>query len=162
DSIEQRCARRPVPALIGAMKTDEAAHRARPWRVHAIAADFDLEDLWAFDLGDRATADVREFLACFWDIFHELEKGWLARTRVRVGRALGWDDRDFALPIPGCTEKSVTERLTEDAKRGNLAPPDAPSPVETPQVKTAYIFPDEALYEFSNDTIHGMLHIGLV
>src|SRR5690349_20075056 len=122
-----RSTARPVPALISAMKTDE--HRARPWRVHAVAADFDLEDLWAFDLGDRAPADVREFLACFWSVFHELEKGWLARTRLRVGRALGWDDRDFARPIPGCAEKSVVERLTEDARSGNLAPPDAPSPV---------------------------------
>jgi hypothetical protein len=44
------------------MDESETAHRARPWRVHAIAHDFHLEDLWAFELGDRATADIRALL----------------------------------------------------------------------------------------------------
>ena len=73
---------------------------------------------------------------------------------MKIGKALNWDDHDFALPIPGCTEKSLSERLDAEDRAKNLAPPNAPSPVASPQVKTVYVFPHEALHEFSNDTIH--------
>jgi hypothetical protein len=29
------------------------------------------------------------------------------------------------------------------------------------RARTVYVFPDEALYELSNDTIHGLLHLGV-
>jgi uncharacterized protein DUF2867 len=143
------------------MDHSETAHRARPWRVHAIAHDFHLEDLWAFELGARKTADARDFLACFWSVFGTLADSGLARARLAIGRALRWDDHDLTLPIPGCTETTVCARLGEDDRRRNFAADDAPSPVSSPIVKTVYVFPDEALYEFSNDTIHGLLHVGL-
>jgi hypothetical protein len=139
----------------------ERAHRARPWRVHALAHDFSIEDVWTFDLGRRAPSDVREFLHCFWAVFHDFEKGWLSRTRLRVGRALRWDDHEFALPIPGCTETSVSARLDDRDRAKSLAPADAPSPVATPIVKTVYVFAGEALFEFSNDTVHALLHVAL-
>jgi len=47
------------------MNENETAHRARPWRVHAVAHDFHLEDLWAFEFGARKPADVGDFLECF-------------------------------------------------------------------------------------------------
>ena len=141
--------------------TAEAAYRARPWRIHAIARDFRLEDLWDFDLAGRTPDDIRPFLACFWSIFHVLERSVLARTRLRVGEALGWDDHDFTLPIPGCKELSLAERLDDDDRKNNLADPKAPSPIATPKLKTVYIFAKEAAFEFSNDTIHGFLHVAI-
>jgi hypothetical protein len=141
------------------MSLAETAYRAHPWRVHTIAHDFHLEDLWALRLPGHAPSDVREVLERFWSVFKALGNGSLVRARLRIGKALGWDDHDFALPIPGCTEKSLAERIDAQDRAKNLARPDAPSPVASPQVKTVYVFRDEALYEFSNDTIHGLIHI---
>ncbi len=143
------------------MKSIVSAHRGRPWRVHLLVRDFQLEDLWSFDLGDRPATDVREFLASFWNVMGGLSDHWLSKVRLRVGRTMKWDARDFTLPIPGCTETSVAARLDLDDRRRNLAAEDAPSPLETPRLKTVYVFREEALYEFSNDTIHGLLHLAL-
>lgn len=143
------------------MKAIAKAHRARPWRVHGVAHDFLLEDLWTFDLGQRKSEDVREFLACFWGAFGRLAESRLAKARLRIGRVLRWDDHDLTLPIPGCTETTLCARLDDDDRRKNLAADDAPSPVASPVVKTVYVFSEEALYEFSNDTIHGALHVAL-
>jgi hypothetical protein len=139
-----------------------AAHRQRPWRVHALAPDFRLEDVWTFELGPRAPRDAGEFLACFWRVMVRLEDNPFVRTRVRVGRVLGWDAREFTLPIPGCAETSVAARLGADDRAQSLARADAPSPLPTPRVRTVYVFADEALYEVSNATIHALLHVGVV
>jgi hypothetical protein len=143
------------------MKQLEAAHRARPWRVHTIAHDFALEDLWTIELGDRKPKDVREFLTCFWSVFEVLSDSKLAKARLRIGEALKWDDHDLTLPIPGCSETTVSERLSADDLANDLSAVDAPSLPTSPKVKAVYVFADEALYEFSNDTIHGLLHVSL-
>ena len=141
------------------MAREKATHFAKPWRVHALAPDFELEDLWAFDLGGGG--DLRAFLSCFWRVFGELPDALLVKIRLRVGAALGWDDHDFSLPIPGCQEKSLGERLTDDDRR-NSVPYELPRPpVASPEVRVVYCFEREAAFEFSNDTIHGLLHIGV-
>src|SRR6201999_585329 len=108
-------------------------NRAHPCRVHTTAHDFLLEDLWVLRLPGHAPSDVREVLEHFWSVFNELGNGALVRARLKIGKALGWDDHDFALPIPGCTEKSLAERLDAQDGTKNLARPDAPSPVASPQ-----------------------------
>lgn len=138
-----------------------AAHRERPWRVHTLAPDFRLEDVWTFELAEVAPRDAREFLTCFWSVFDGLAGSWLMKVRLEVGRAMRWDDHDFALPIPGCTETTLHERLDDADRKRCLAPDDARSPVPSPKVKTVYVFHDEALYELSNDTIHALLHVGI-
>jgi hypothetical protein len=143
------------------MSMIDAADRAQPWRVDTLARDFRLEDRWTFDLGGRPAQDVGELLPVFWGIFRRLDDSWLAKTRLRIGRALGWDEHDFTLPIPGCTETTLSARLGDEDRRRNLAADDAPSPVPSPLVKTVYVFHDEALYEISNDTIHALLHIAV-
>jgi hypothetical protein len=140
---------------------DESDHRAMPWRVHTLAPDFKLEDVWTIRLEGHVPRDVREFVDCFWGVFRASESGFLARVRMTLGRWFGWDDHDFSLAIPGCTEKSVGDRLTSDDRSRSLAGTDAPSPISSPQVRTVYVFDREALFEFSNDTIHGMLHVSI-
>jgi hypothetical protein len=139
------------------MTSLETAHRQRAWRVHTLAHDFELEDLWMFDLGGRRAGDVREFLACFWEVMHGLSGNWLVKLRLRIGRVMKWDDHDLTLALPGCAEASVGARLDPDDRARNLAADDVP----TPNVKTVYVFADEALYELSNDTIHALLHVAI-
>jgi hypothetical protein len=143
------------------MRVDPQAHRDRPWRVHRLAPDFQLLDLWQFDLRRERTLD--DVLDHFWSTFRELgEDSWLARARLRIGRVLKWDEHDFSLPIPGCTERSVGERLDADDRKRSRVPTDAPSPIASPVVRTVYVFEDEALYEGSNDTIHLLLHMAVI
>ena len=142
------------------MRIDPAEHRAQPWRVHTLAPDFELLDVWRFAL---AEPDLDAVLAKFWTVFAGMARdSWLARTRLRVGRMMRWDDHDFSRPIPGCTEKSVGERLTAADRAASRAGTDAPSPIDSPVVRTVYVFANDALYEASNDTIHLMLHVGIV
>lgn len=144
------------------MRLDPSVHRQHPWRVHELAPDFEAIDLWQFDLGPGTPA-LGAVLETFWSVFHGLgERSWLARTRLRVGRWMKWDDHDFTLPIPGCQEISVGERLTAADRAASHVTTDAPSPIASPEVRTVYVFENEALYEGSNDTIHLMLHIGVV
>jgi len=76
------------------VKLPDAAHTSRPWRIHEIAEDFDLLDVWAlptpggpddfprlvelvgaFDPADSSSALVRALFAIRW----------------KVGELLGWD-----------------------------------------------------------------------
>jgi hypothetical protein len=143
------------------MKIAPASHRERPWRVHTLAPDFQLLDVWQFDLAGRR-ADIKTLLACFWSSFAALSNSRLARARLRIGRTMGWDGHDFSLAIPGCRETCVADRLSDADRAASRARSDAPSPVPAPTVRTVYLFDREALYEASNDTIHLLLHIGLL
>ena len=41
----------------GATRLPESAHTGRPWRIHDIAADFEVEDVWAFRTPDAGPDD---------------------------------------------------------------------------------------------------------
>src|SRR5262249_35074379 len=74
----------------------------------------------------------------------------------------GWDSSPSSLPIPGCSETSVADRLSAADRQKNHAHGGEPSPLPTAAVKTVYRFDDEALFEVSNDTVHALLHLGQV
>jgi hypothetical protein len=141
------------------MGTSAADHLSRPWRVHGVAPDFELLDVWLFDLG-AGPASLDEFLVCFWTGASDVAGSWLARIRLWVGRVLGWDDHELTLPIPGCEEFSVAARLSPEDRAQNRA--DSRSPLSAATVQPVYRFENEALYEVSNDTIHALLHVGMV
>ena len=144
------------------MRISADDHRAQSWRVHTLAPDFEVIDVWRFELGPGTPA-LDDVLACFWSVFRDIAaKSVLARTRLAAGRWLRWDDHDFTRPIPGCSELAVQERLTPEDRAASRAPLDAPSPIESPVVRTVYLFGSDALFEASNDTIHLMLHVGIV
>jgi hypothetical protein len=136
-------------------------HLARPWRVHRVAADFALEDVWQFELGRPDGRGLDDFLDVVWNNFRELERSPLGRLRVWLGDRLGWDACP-SLPIPGCEEHSVVARLTGAEIAASFASPADPSPVPAAGLTPIYRFADEALYEISNRTIHALLHVGWV
>lgn len=142
------------------MRASIDTHKAQPWRVHTLAPDFELLDVWRFDLAERAI-DLPSLLRSFWKAAAGIGDSWLGRARVRIGQLLGWDDHDFTRPIPGCVETSLAERLSPTDRSENRAGDDEPSPLAVARVKTVYRFDHEALYEVSNDTIHALLHVGI-
>lgn len=143
------------------MKLDPQRHLDRTWRVHALAADFELLDVWSFPiLADPADGET-------FDGFFELVRdngmrcdGAIAEAlfaiRARVGRWFGWDDPTARLPIPGCDEYSVVERLPPAERAATMVH------VELADLTVVYKLADEALLEISNDTIHALIHLSWV
>ena len=163
------------------MTPEERAHRARPWRVHTLAPDFELLDLWNVPLGaDPAHGETfDEFLRIFltanastWPVYR-LRPTSLAdavHAGLLVGPValfqlrwfLGWVftlDADRTLPIPGARESRVRTRLDDgDRARDTGVLPARVGGAFEP----VYAFADEALVEIANKTIHGLLHLSWV
>jgi uncharacterized protein DUF2867 len=143
------------------MTTNRQQHLAHPWRVHTLAPDFRLLDVWHFDV-DADHRDLDPFLAALLAAMHAGASSRLARLRLWLGKKLHWDDHPHTLPIPGCTETTLASRLTDADRAANRSRIGrAPIFPEAGAVEI-YRFADEALFEVSNDTIHALLHVGMV
>lgn len=164
------------------MTADVAAHRARRWRVHTLAPDFELLDLWELPIeADPARGETfGSFLKIFFstgaaswpvyplrprslgDLAHLVRLGGagaLFAFRDLLGRVFALDDDDGTRPIPGTWETRVRSRLgAEDRARDTGVLP----PKWAGAFETVYAFADEALLEIANRTIHGLLHLSWV
>ena len=137
------------------MRLPNSAHDARPWRIHELAPDFELEDVWAlptpggpddfprlvelvasFDPAQSSPAMVRLLFALRW----------------KVGELLGWDGPDDGL---GARVPTLRDRLPADLRDA------APGPETLPFVPL-YLTDDEWAAEIANRTMHGVLHLGWV
>jgi hypothetical protein len=148
------------------MRLDPARHRAQPWRVHSLAPDFELLDVWRIPIeADPSRGETFDrFFDLVWE--NELEAGsaivrLLAEVRWSIGRVLGWDGTGHR--IPGSGERSVAERLTDadrlaDRTRGVRSKRTAAGE----RIALIYRFADEALVETSNATIAALWHLGWV
>lgn len=148
------------------MNVDPARHRAQPWRVHSLVPDFELLDVWQVPI--EADPSRGETFDRFFDLAWEndIEAGSmivraLSDLRGSIGRALDWDGHGH--PIPGSTERSVAERLTEADRRADLARgPRTKQTAAGERIALIYRFDDEALVETSNATIAALWHLGWV
>jgi hypothetical protein len=153
---------------MGGMRLPKAAHTSRPWRVHELTRDFELEDVWALP-----TPGGRDDLARLVDQFVTPDESGrefpavvrgLFALRWKLGELFGWDTPDANV---GERVRSVRDRLPPDlldALRG----PDlraVPGRTETdgpPIFTSIYQTHDEWLSELSNKTVHSLMHIGWV
>jgi hypothetical protein len=138
------------------MKLPTTAHTSRPWRIHELAGDFRLEDVWALPTPGRA------------DEFPLLVEGFVAsdpaKSLPRAGRALmslRWKLGDlFGLDRDGSGIGSrvttLRERLPEDLR--TAAGPEFASLPFT----SLYMTDEEFAAEIANQTMHGILHLGWV
>lgn len=133
------------------------AHTSRPWRIHEIASDFRLEDVWALPTPGGP------------DDFHRLvgqmasgdpgQRGSLAaRTlfaiRWKLGEIFGWDAAETGL---GSRVPTLRDRLPADLRDGRAGP-------ETDRLPFSplYLAKDEWAAEIANETVHGVMHLGWV
>jgi hypothetical protein len=132
-----------------------SAHTSRPWRIHEIAADFRLEDVWALPVhGEKGDlpALVQGFATA-----DPLQGSRLARAlwniRWKLGEMLGWDEADTGL---GARVPTLRGRLPGDLL-------DAPGPdFDTLPFTSLYMIEDEFAAEIANRTMHGVMHLSLV
>jgi hypothetical protein len=151
-----------VPVLDRDMKLDPRRHYDHPWRVHALAEDFELLDLWEVAIESGGGDRFERFHAMISDNGFEADNAIvraLFAIRTVLGRWFAWDKVEVTRPIPGCTEHSVVERLSEEDRARTRDVPGTPAKLDIGGVSAVYRFEHEALFEITNATIHALLHI---
>jgi hypothetical protein len=132
------------------------AHTSRPWRIHELTEDFDLEDDWelptpggpedfpvllrgarSIDPAESSHRAVRALFALRW----------------KIGGLLGWDDEGSGLEsrVPTLRDRLPAD-LAGSAPVLNAALPFRP----------LYLTENEYAAEIANRTVHGVIHLGWV
>jgi Protein of unknown function (DUF2867) len=139
------------------MRLTESEHRSRPWRIHEIAGDFRLEDVWALPT-PGGPDDFPRLVEWFASSDPEQSSSRIASTlfaiRWKLGELLGWDDAHTGV---GARVPTLRDRLPADLREAGTGPSfdDLPfSPL--------YLLDDEWAAEIANRTMHGVLHLGWV
>jgi Protein of unknown function (DUF2867) len=139
------------------MRLPKTAHTSRPWRIHEIAPDFEVEDVWALPTPGGPDELPRLVTWAVADNFPEgapLIVRALWELRWKIGRLLGWDTRETGL---GARVASLRERLPADLRAATTGPDFADVPM-----KPVYLLEDEFAAEMANRTVHSILHLGWV
>ena len=132
----------------------DAAHSARPWRIHELAPDFRLEDVWALGCAGGASDFerlVELIVAQDPSRISSRPARALFALRDTLGELFGWDR-----PADGAGPDPLRDRLPDDL-RGAPAPAFAALPFTS-----LYLLDDEFAAEVANRTMHGVLHLGWV
>ena len=153
------------------MRLPAEAHASRPWRIHEVAPDFRLEDVWALPtpggpddfprlvrLG--STKDPGE-LNAQGKYVGDGSRGLASRAsralfelRWKLGERFGWDDGDGGV---GVRVASLRDRLPADLRDG----PRGPEMTAVPMT-SLYVTDDEWAAEMANRTVHSVMHVGWV
>jgi len=139
------------------MPLPESAHTAQPWRIHEIAHDFRLEDVWALPT-PGGPGDFPRLV----EAFGSFDPGQDSSPPVRFLFALRWKIGDLLkLDEPGAGTgsrvPSLRDRVPADLREGPAGPDS-----DTLPFKTLYLTEDEWAAEIANQTMHGVLHLGWV
>jgi|SRR5215216_2502353 len=136
------------------MRLSKTAHTSRPWRIHEIAPDFRLEDVWALP-GRGGPDDLPRLIEMIASLDPSKASSSVARMlwaiRWKLGELLGWDD-----PLSGLGSRVPTlrDRLPADVREGTV-PKFDPLPFSS-----LYVTDDKVAAEVANETMHGVMHIG--
>lgn len=136
-------------------------HTSRPWRVHELTTDFELEDVWAFG----APGGPHDFPA-FLEIVRALggpegvgrdsrSARLLFAARRKLGRLFGLDRADRGV---NTNVASLRERLPEDLRRTPVDGLESDGSPFTP----LYVLDDEYAAELTNRLVHAVAHFGWV
>jgi hypothetical protein len=152
------------------MRLPTTAHTALPWRIHEIAPDFAVEDVWALPV-TGGPDDFPELLAVaasldfpasgplpvrvVWAVRDEMGR-WLGLGRISVP-ADEAEEGVGPLPIPGAGETTLVDRLPDDLR----ATADTAVTHGTP-LRPVYRTSSEYVEELSNRTVHSVMHLGWV
>ncbi|MEV6135454.1 DUF2867 domain-containing protein [Nocardia sp. NPDC051990] len=138
------------------MRLPNSAHTARPWRIHDIAPDFRVEDVWELPTPggpDDFPRLVRQMASGNNSSEFSVVYRLLFAIRWKLGALLGWDKADagIAARVP-----SLRDRLPADL-RGAPGPAFAGAPF-----RSVYLTDTEWAAEIANRTMHGVMHISWV
>jgi Protein of unknown function (DUF2867) len=133
-------------------------HTSRPWRIHEIAKDFRVLDVWALPTPGGPHDFTR--LVGLMRIFDPAQTSGIVRVlfaiRWSAGRLLGLDRADTGL---GSRVQSLRNRIPAelvDSADGFI------SDFDGHRFTPLYLTDDELALEIANQTVHGVLHLGWV
>jgi len=140
------------------MRLPNEAHTSRPWRIHALTPDFEVEDVWALPTpgGPEDFPRLVEMIASM-DPSRGSASGptrVLWAFRWKAGELLGWDEADQGLDGRVLT---LRDRLPQDLRDGPSGPDFAALPF-----RPLYLLDDEFAAEIANRTMHGVMHLSWV
>ncbi len=139
------------------MRLPASDHTSRPWRIHEIARDFRVEDVWELPtLG--GPVDFPRLVATFASINPMRSSSRAVRAlfaiRLKVGELLNWDD---PITASGAAGRTLRDRLPGDLRKGPSGPHSDALPF-TP----LYLTENEWAVEILSRTVDGILHLGWV
>jgi hypothetical protein len=142
--------------MLGFAPLDKSEHVTQPWRIHSLAKDFQILDVWA--LPTPGGADDFARLVDLWSSFDPGRSSPVVRAlfaiRWTIGRMLGLDRPQTGL---GARVETLRDRLPADLR-------DAPTGLATERsaFSPLYLTDDEFAMEIANQTVHGVMHVGWV
>jgi Protein of unknown function (DUF2867) len=138
------------------MRLPDTEHTSRPWRIHELAPDFHLEDVWKLPWrGGREDFPRLVELISSRDPARGSSHAVRALFAIRwkLGELLRWDDPDAGL---GSRVPTLRDRLPADLR-------ETPAPdFDALPFNSLYLCHDEFAAEIANRTMHGVMHIGWV
>jgi hypothetical protein len=143
------------------MRLPRTDHTSRPWRIHEIAPDFKVEDVWALPTPggpDDLPRLVRQLTQGKGDAPSTPIPSAVPRAlfaiRWKLGAWFGWDGPDAGV---GTRVRTLRDRLPADLR-------DAPRGPDFRAVPFTSVFQihDEWAAELANRTVHTVMHIGWV
>jgi hypothetical protein len=144
------------------MRIPNAEHERHPWLIAQVAPDFELLDAWRLPVGGNRDefASLVQAMSSIDPASGDSSRAARAlfALRRRIGAWLGWDGATRRLPIPGCTETTLSVRVPEDLRDTTTPPPTLSSTGFIPIYRTG----EEWAAEISNSTVHGVLQLGWV
>jgi hypothetical protein len=138
------------------MKIPNREHASHPWRIHEIAPDFTVLDVWALPTpgGPDDFPELLQLIASggFASGSSRASRALFA-IRWKLGELFGWDDPSDG---PNAPRPTLRDRLPADLRDTSE------SSLELPPFTVLYVTDDECAAEIVNRTVHGVLHLGWV
>lgn len=137
------------------MRLPISAHTSRPWRIHEVAPDFEVESVWALRTPGGAEEFPRlvsQLASDNWPDGAPYIVRFLWELRWRLGAWFGWDRAGSGV---GSRVRSLRHRLPVDLR-------DAPQGPEYDPFVSVYQLENEWAAELANRTVHTVIHIAWV
>jgi Protein of unknown function (DUF2867) len=140
--------------MLGLGMLDKTDHTSRPWRIHAIAKDFRLLDVWPLPTpgGRDDFPKLVQLMAGFDPAETSPVVRGLFAIRWTLGRLFGVDRPETGL---GKRVRTLRDRVPEQ-----LA--DTATGFDAHRFTPLYVADDEFALEIANQTVHGVMHVGWV
>ncbi|WP_433018841.1 DUF2867 domain-containing protein [Kribbella sp. CA-294648] len=132
-----------------------AAHTSQPWRIHEVAPDFEVEDVWVLRTPGGAN-DFPRLVALFasddWPESAPLVVRFLWQARWKLGALFGWDAAGAGV---GSRVTPIRDRLPGDLR-------EAPTGPQYEPFVSVFQLEREWVAELANRTVHCVFHLGWV
>ena len=139
------------------MRLPSSEYLNRPWRLHEVAPDFEVEDVWELPT-PGGPDDLERLITGLTQGTRSEARGGVVRflfaVRWKLGAWFGWDEPGAGI---GARVASVRERLPSDLAAGPRGPDSTALPFTS-----VFLTHDEWVAETANGTVHGLVHIGWV